>query len=62
MKETTIEQGEIFWSPAVGLVRRTRDITVEAAIPSGGRIRQPVRSRIVQHIILSRLRSQASCR
>jgi hypothetical protein len=62
MKETTVEQGGIFWSPTVGLVRRTRDITVEATIPSGGRIRQPVRSRIVQHIVLTRLRSHPACR
>jgi hypothetical protein len=62
MKETTVEQGAIFWSPAVGLVLRTRDITVEATIPSGGRIRQPVRSRVVQHIVLTRLGSQPACR
>ena len=62
MKETTVEQGAIFWSPVVGLVRRTRDITVEAIIPSGGRIRQPVRSRVVQHVVLTRLGSQPACR
>jgi hypothetical protein len=62
IEESTVEQGGIFWSPVVGLVRRTRDITVEATIPSGGRIRQPVRSRIVQHIVLTRLRSKPSCR
>jgi hypothetical protein len=62
IEETTVEQGGIFWSPVVGLVRRTRDITVQASIPSGGRIRQPVRSGVVQHIVFTRLRSQPACR
>jgi hypothetical protein len=62
VRQTTVEEGDLFWSPATGLVRRTRDITVEAAIPSGGRIRQPVRSRVVQRVELTRLPSQPACR
>jgi len=61
VRQTTVEQGDILWSPASGLVRRTRDITTEATIPSGGRIRQPVRSRVVQHVELTRLPSQPAC-
>jgi hypothetical protein len=61
VRQTSLEQGDIFWSPTTGLVRRTRDITTEATIPSGGRIRQPVRSRVVQHVELTRLPSQAAC-
>jgi hypothetical protein len=61
VRQTTIEQGDIYWSRTAGLVRRTRDITVEAIIPTGGRIRQPVRSRVVQHVELTRLPLQRSC-
>lgn len=59
--QTIDEQGDIFWSPASGLVRRTRDITVEATVPSGGRIRVPVRSRVVQRVELTRLPARTSC-
>jgi len=62
VRQTTAEQGDVYWSPTSGLVRRTRDITTEATIPSGGRIRQPVRSRIVQHVELTRLPSQPACK
>jgi hypothetical protein len=61
VRQTTVEQGEIFWSPRSGLVRRTRDITIEATIPSGGRIRQPVRSRVIQKVELTRLSSRPGC-
>ena len=61
VRQTTLEQGEILWSPASGLVRRTRDITIEATIPSGGRIREPVRSRVVQRVELTRLSQKAAC-
>ncbi len=57
IRQTTVERGEIFWSPSSGLVRRTRDITVDATIPAGGRVRQPARSRVVQRIQLTRLLS-----
>ena len=62
VRQTTVERGEIFWSPRSGLIRRTRDITVEATIPSGGRIIQPVRSRVVQHVELTRLPSRPGCK
>lgn len=62
VRQTTVERGDIFWSPTSGLVRRTRDIAIEAAIPVGGRIRQPVRSRVVQHVELTRLPPQPGCR
>ncbi len=62
VRQTTVERGEIFWSPASGLVRRTRDITIEATIPAGGRVRQPARSRVVQRIQLTRLAPQPTCR
>jgi hypothetical protein len=54
------EQGTVLWDPALGLVTRRREIQVEISIPAGGRIRAPVRSRIVQHVTLTRL-APASC-
>ena len=62
VRQTTVERGEIYWSPSAGLVRRTRDITVDATIPAGGRVRQPARSRVVQRIQLTRLSPQPDCR
>jgi hypothetical protein len=60
LAQTMTEQGTVLWDPALGLVARRREIEVETAIPAGGRIRSPVRSRIVQHIALTRL--QRGCR
>jgi hypothetical protein len=62
LSQTTVEEGGFLWHPVSGLVRRVRDITVEATIPSGGRIRQPVRSRVTQHVELTRNPSAAGCR
>jgi hypothetical protein len=61
VRQTVVEEGDVYWSPASGLVRRLRDITVEATVPSGGRVRQPVRSRVEQHVELTRLPAQRSC-
>lgn len=62
LRQRTVEQGEIYWSPRAGLIRRLRDITVEATVPAGGRVRQPARSRVVQHIELIRLPTRQPCR
>ena len=61
VRQTSVERGDVFWSTASGLVRRTRDITTEATIPSGGRIQQPVRSRVIQRVELTRLPSPPGC-
>jgi hypothetical protein len=42
-------------------VRRLRAITVEATVPSGGRVRQPVRSRVEQQVELTRLPAHRPC-
>lgn len=60
--QTVEEKGDIYWSPTSGLVRRLRDITVEATVPSGGRVRQPVRSRIEQRVELTLLPARKPCR
>jgi hypothetical protein len=55
------EEGDIYWSPTSGLVRRLRVIAIEATVPSGGRVRQPVRSRVEQRVELTRLPSRRPC-
>jgi hypothetical protein len=55
VRQLVVEQGQFAWDPNDGLVHRTRDITVETTVPPGGRIRQAVRSRLVQHVELARL-------
>ena len=60
LRQTTEESGAVYWSTSTGVVRRTRDITIEATIPSGGPIRQAVRSRVTQRVELTRLPAQPS--
>jgi hypothetical protein len=59
LTQTTAEQGTLLWDPQVGLVRWQREITIETSIPAAGRIRAPVRSRVVQHVTLARLPPRA---
>jgi hypothetical protein len=61
VRQIVEEAGDIYWSPASGLVRRLRAITVEATVPSGGRVRQPVRSRVEQQVELTRLPARRPC-
>jgi hypothetical protein len=60
LRQTVEEEGHIYWSPGTGLVRRLRTITIDATVPTGGRVRQPVRSRIRQRVELTRSRPHAS--
>jgi hypothetical protein len=62
LRQTTEESGQIDWAPGVGLLRRQREIVVETAIPPRGLIRQPVRSRLEQHISITRMRPAAAPR
>ena len=61
LRQSTREQGDVYWSPAMGLVRRTRHLVTEATVPSGGRVRQPVRSRIEQRVELTRMSARRPC-
>ena len=61
LAQTSSEQSTLLWDLGNGLIARRREIEVETTIPAGGRIRAPVRSRLVQHVTLTRLPSQA-CR
>jgi hypothetical protein len=62
LRQTTEETGRIDWAPGVGLLRRQRDIVVETTIPPRGPIRQPVRSRLEQHISITRVKPGAAPR
>jgi hypothetical protein len=61
VRQMVEEEGDVYWSPASGLVRRLRAIRVEATVPSGGRVRQPVRSRVEQRAELTRLPARSPC-
>ena len=61
VRQTVEEEGDIYWSPGSGLVRRLREIAIEVTVPPGGRVRQPVRSRVEQHVELTRLPDQRAC-
>jgi hypothetical protein len=61
IQQTTSEEGEFAWDPGSGLAWRSRDIVVETDIAAEGRIRRPVRSRLVQRVELARL-PRAGCR
>jgi hypothetical protein len=61
VRQTVEEDGDIYWSPGSGLVRRLRDLTIEATVPSGGRVRRPVRSRVEQRVELTRLPGGRRC-
>ena len=58
--QTTREEERFTWHPRLGLLRRTRVITVETDIPGGGTVPQPVRSRVAQRVVIERLRAAAA--
>jgi hypothetical protein len=61
VRQLTRETGTFVWHPADGLTRRDRQVTVETFVPARGRVRQPVRSRLEQHIVLQRLSADGAC-
>jgi hypothetical protein len=61
VRQAVDEQGDIYWSHPAGLVRRLRHIVIQATVPSGGRVRQPVRSRVEQRVELTRLPPRRPC-
>jgi hypothetical protein len=48
------EHGVFVWHPLLGLVRRERNIVVETAVPTSRTVRQPVRSKVEQRIVVAR--------
>jgi hypothetical protein len=55
-RQLTVEEGQVDWDPALGLLRRARRLVVETSVPAGGPLKQPVRSRLEQQVSLVRLR------
>jgi hypothetical protein len=60
-RQTTTETGQVDWVPGEGLVRRDRHIVVETTVPAGGPLRQPLRSRLEQDVVLVRVRGDVNC-
>jgi len=54
-RQVTVENGQIDWDPAIGLLRRVRRLVVETSVPAGGPLRQPLRSRLEQEGTLVRV-------
>jgi len=54
-RQVTVEDGRVDWDAKVGLLRRVRHIVVETSVPAGGRVRQPLRSRLEQEVRLVRV-------
>lgn len=54
-RQVTEEHGSFIWHPTLGLVRRDRRIVVQTAVPMSRTVRQPVRSKVEQHIVVARI-------
>jgi hypothetical protein len=52
--QTTVEEGRVAWDLDRGLLRRERHIVVETTVPAGGPLKQPLRSRLEQVVLLDR--------
>lgn len=55
-RQVTVEDGRVDWDPKAGVLRRVRHIVVETSVPTGGPVRQPLRSRLEQEVSLVRIR------
>jgi hypothetical protein len=51
----TVEWGRLDWDARMGLQRRVRHLGVETSVPAGGRVPQPVRTRLEQDVRLERV-------
>ena len=54
LHQVSRETGTFVWHPLLGLILRERNIVVETTVPPGGPVRQAIRSRIQQHIRVTR--------
>jgi hypothetical protein len=54
-RQVTMEEGQVDWDAAGGLLRRTRHIVVETSVPAGGPLRAPLRSRLEQDVVLEQV-------
>ena len=53
-RQISEERGSFVWHPTLGLVRRDRRIVVQATVPVSRTVRQPVRSKVEQQIVVAR--------
>lgn len=53
-RQLSEEHGSFVWHPTLGMVRRDRNIVVETTVPTSRAVRRPVRSRLEQHIVVTR--------
>jgi hypothetical protein len=54
LRQVSRESGTFVWHPMLGLIGRERNIVIETTVPPGGPVRQAIRSRIQQHIRVTR--------
>jgi hypothetical protein len=54
-RQVTVEEGQVDWGATEGFLRRTRHIVVETSVPVGGPVRAPLRSRLVQDVVVERV-------
>ncbi len=54
LRQSTAEEGEFVWHAVLGLIRRDRRIVVETTVPPSRSVRQAVRSKVEQRIIVAR--------
>jgi hypothetical protein len=54
LRQVSEERGVFIWHPLLGLVRRERNIVVQTAVAASRTVRQPVRSKVEQRIIVAR--------
>jgi hypothetical protein len=54
VRQNSQEHGSFVWHPTLGLLRRERQIVVETTVPPGKSVRQAVRSKVKQQILLQR--------
>lgn len=52
--EVTVEDGEVDWDAERGLLRRRRHLVIDTAVPAGGPLKLPLRSRLEQEVELVR--------
>lgn len=53
-RQVSEERGTFVWHPTLGLVRRDRTIVVQTSVPVSRTVRQPVRSKVEQRIVVTR--------
>jgi len=53
-RQVSEESGMFVWHPTLGLVRRDRRIVVQTSVPASRVVRQPVRAKVEQRIVVTR--------